>query len=136
VVAAPGTDVTAVFTRLGWQAVAPDGTGTFRPTSLEAIRTLDPDVIILSDPAAKDVLASLPWASLRAVRDGKAFIAPSVPFGWVDDPPSINRLLGVAWLRGGDPLTLAAQFNSIVYGRVLTQDQLQAIAGTTSLMKP
>jgi iron complex transport system substrate-binding protein len=136
VAAAPGTDVTAVFARLGWQAVAPDGTGTFRQTSVEAIRTLDPDVIILSDPAGKDVLASAPWASLRAVRDGHAFVAPSVPFGWVEGPPSINRLLGVAWLRGGDPLTLAALFNSVVYGRVLTQDQLVAIAGTTPLLSP
>jgi iron complex transport system substrate-binding protein len=135
-VAAPGTDVTAVFTRLGWQVVAPDGTGTFRPASIEAIRTLDPDLIILSDPAAKDTLASASWASLRAVRDGHAYIAPSVPFGWVEEPPSINRLLGLAWLRGGDPLTLAALFNSVVYGRVLTRDQLQAIAGTTPLLKP
>jgi iron complex transport system substrate-binding protein len=130
--AAPGTDVTAIFPRLGWQVVAPDGTGTFRPASIEAIRTLDPDIIILSDPAAKDVLHTAAWASLRAVRDGHAYIAPSIPFGWVGEPPSINRLLGVAWLRGCDPLTLAALFNATVYDRVLTQDQLLAIAGTTS----
>jgi iron complex transport system substrate-binding protein len=135
-VAAPGTDVTAIFDRLGWQVVAPDGTGTFRPATLEAIRTLDPDIIILSDPAAKAVLATAPWASLRAVHDGHAYVAPSVPFGWVEEPPSINRLLGLAWLRGGDPLTLAALFNCVVYGRVLTQDQLVAIAGTTPMMKP
>jgi hypothetical protein len=54
-----------------------------------------------------------------------------LPFGWVEEPPSINRLLGLAWLRGGDPLTLAALFNSVVYGRVLTQGQLLAIAGIT-----
>ena len=134
--AAPGTDVTAVFGRLGWQAVAPDGAGTFRPTNLEAIRTLDPDIIILADPAAKATLGSAAWADLRAVRDGHAYIAPSVPFGWIEEPPSINRLLGVAWLRGGDPMTLAALFNSMVYGRVLTADQLSAIAGTTPSMKP
>jgi iron complex transport system substrate-binding protein len=134
--AAPGTDVTAIFPRLGWQVVAPDGTGTFRPASVEAIRTLDPDIIILSDPAAKDVLSTAPWAGLRAVHDGHAYIAPSVPFGWVEEPPSINRLLGVAWLRGGDPLTLAALFNSAVYGRVLTRDQLVAIAGGAALLTP
>jgi iron complex transport system substrate-binding protein len=103
---------------------------------VEAIRTLDPDVIILSDPAAKDLLATAPWASLRAVRDGHGYLAPSVPFGWVEEPPSINRLLGVAWLRGGDPITLAALFNSVVYGRVLTPDALLAIAGTAKSIKP
>ncbi len=135
--AAPDSDVTAVFSRLGWHVVAPDGTGTFRSTSLEAIRALDPDIIILSDPAMQDALAhSEAWGSLRAVREGKAYIAPSTPFGWIEEPPSINRLLGLAWLRGGDPVSLAAMFNTVVYGRVLTRDQILTIAGTTPLMKP
>jgi iron complex transport system substrate-binding protein len=133
---APNTDVTAVFARLGWRVVAPEGPGTFRPATIEAIRTLDPDVIILSDPAAKDVLATAPWAGLRAVRDGHAYIAPSEPFGWVEEPPSINRLLGLAWLRGGDPITLAALFNTIVYNHVPTPAQLTAIAGSTPSFKP
>jgi hypothetical protein len=29
--AAPNTDVTEVFARLGWRVAAPDGSGTFRP---------------------------------------------------------------------------------------------------------
>jgi iron complex transport system substrate-binding protein len=134
--AAPGTDVTAVFARLGWQTVAPEGTGTFRPATIEAIRALNPDVIILSDPAAWDVLHRAPWAGLRAVREGHAMIAPSEPFGWIEEPPSINRLLGVAWLRGADPATLAALFNAIVYNHVLTPGQIQAVVGTTPSLKP
>ncbi len=134
--AAPGTDITAVFTRLGWQVVVPDGSGTFRSASVKEINSLDPDMIILANPAAKDVLASPAWSSLRAVRDGHAYIAPSVPFGWIEEPPSINRLLGLAWLRGGDPLSLAAMFNAAVYGRALTTEQLHAIAGTTASIKP
>lgn len=132
--AAPGTDVTAVFARLGWQVLAPDGSGTFRPANAGAIAALDPDIIILADPAAKGVLTSAAWSKLRAVHDGHAYIAPSVPFGWIEEPPSINRLLGVAWLRGGDPLTLASLFNSVVYGRTLTPDQLQAVAATTPMI--
>jgi iron complex transport system substrate-binding protein len=134
--AAPGTDITEVFRRVGWQAVAPDGTGTFRPTTIEAISALDPDIIVLADPAAKALLTTSPWAGLRAVRQGHAYIAPSVPFGWIEAPPSINRLLGVAWLRGGDPLTLATLSNAIIYGHVLSQEQLLAIAGSTPTIKP
>lgn len=134
--AAPDTDVTAIFPRLGWQVVAPDGTGTFRPMTVDAIRKLDPDIIILSDPAAKALLTAPPWASLRAVQAGHAYIAPSIPFGWVGEPPSINRLLGLAWLRGSDPVTLAALFNATVYGRALTREQLETIAGTTPTIKP
>jgi iron complex transport system substrate-binding protein len=133
---APNTDVTGVFARLGWRVVSPDGSGTFRRATVEAIKALDPDVIILSDPAAKGVLATPAWAALRAVHDGHAYIAPSEPFGWVEEPPSINRLLGLAWLRGGDPMTLAAIFNTLVYNRVPTLAQLQDIAGTTPSFKP
>jgi len=125
--AAPNTDVTAIFARLGWQVVAPDGAGTFRPATVEAIGQLDPDIIILADPAAKAVLATPAWTRLRAVAEGHVLIAPAVPFGWIEEPPSINRLLGLAWLEGGDPLTLAALFNATVYGKVLTTDQLIAI---------
>jgi iron complex transport system substrate-binding protein len=133
---APNTDVTAVLARLGWRVVAPEGSGTFRPATIEAIRAVDPDVIVLSDPAAKNVLTTAPWAGLRAVRDGHAYVAPSEPFGWVEEPPSINRLLGLAWLRGGDPVTLAAIFNTIVYNHVLTPIQLSAIVGSTPSIKP
>ena len=74
------------------------------------------------------------WRSLRAVREGHAFVAPSLPFGWLDEPPSINRLLGLAWLGGGDPRTLAALFNAVVYGRALTAPQLDTLlAGVHSL---
>ncbi len=123
-VATPDTDVTAVFARLGWQALAPDGQGMFRPTSIAAIRALDPDMLIFSDPAMRDVLThDAAWQSVRAVRDGHAFVAPSLPFGWIEEPPSINRLLGLAWLEGGDGATLAALFNAVVYGHVLTPAQ-------------
>ena len=92
---------------------------------------MDPDVIILSDPAARGVLSSPDWVQLRAVREGRAVIAPSVPFGWIEEPPSINRLLGLAWLKGSDPVGLAALFNASVYGRELTTQQVKSIAGTT-----
>ena len=80
-------------------------------------------------PGGKEVLAKRRWSGLRAVRDGHAYIAPSEPFGWIEEPPSINRLLGLAWLRGGDPLTLAALFNASVYNHVLTPAELLAVAG-------
>ena len=42
-----------------------------------------------SDPA---------WASVKAVRDGRVHLSPKMPFGWVDFPPSVNRLIGLWWL--------------------------------------
>jgi len=129
--AAPGTEITAIFTLMGWTVAAPNGNGLFRAADVQQIAALDPDVIILSDPAARGVIASAAWAKLRAVREGHAVIAPLVPFGWVEEPPSINRLLGLAWLKGADSASLAALFNASVYGRALTTGQVEAIAGNT-----
>ncbi len=127
-VAAPDTDVTAVFSQLGWEVLAPQGQGTFRPATIDAIRTLDPDVLIFSDPAMHAVLAgSEAWKSVRAVRDGHAMVAPDQPFGWIEEPPSINRLIGLAWLEGRDPTLLAALFNAVVYQHPLSPAELAGI---------
>jgi iron complex transport system substrate-binding protein len=82
------------------------------------------------------VAAILAWGSLRAVRQGHAFVAPNLPFGWIDEPPSINRLLGLAWLGGSDPHTLATLFNAAIYGRVLTAPQVDAVVAGAHSLQP
>jgi iron complex transport system substrate-binding protein len=136
-VASPDTDVTAVFSRVGWRPVAPDGTGTFRPATVDAIRALDPDVVVFAEPAMRDAAArSDAWRAVRAVRDGHVLVAPSLPFGWLEEPPSINRLLGFAWLSGRDPVTLAALFNAVVYGHALTPAQLDTVLAGVGSSQP
>jgi iron complex transport system substrate-binding protein len=127
-VAAPGTDIVEVFDSLGWHVVAPAGDGTFRKTTIEAIRALEPDALVFADPHMQTVIAhDAAWQSIPAVKEGRAFVAPSLPFGWIEEPPSINRLLGRAWLAGADPGTLAAIFSAVVYGHVLTPAQYDAV---------
>jgi iron complex transport system substrate-binding protein len=134
-VAAPNTDVTEVFARLGWQAVAPDGEGTFRQASIDTIKSIDPDVLIFSDPTMREAIGKTEsWQTVRAVREGHAYIAPHLPFGWIEEPPSINRLAGLAWLRGTDPVALAALSNQVLYGHTLTPAELdRVVAGTRSI---
>ncbi len=38
------------------------------------------------------------WHSLAAVKKSRVYKIPSVPFGWFDRPPSINRIIGLQWL--------------------------------------
>jgi iron complex transport system substrate-binding protein len=134
-VTAPDTDATEVFRHLGWLVIAPDGPGTFRQSSIEAIAALDPDIVIFSDPAMRATLARPDaWKSVRAIREGHALVAPALPFGWVEEPPSINRLLGLTWLGGHEPMSMAATFHAVVYGRALTDQKLDAvIAGVRSI---
>jgi iron complex transport system substrate-binding protein len=38
------------------------------------------------------------WQTVPAVTAKRVHLAPTAPFGWIDGPPSINRLIGLAWL--------------------------------------
>jgi iron complex transport system substrate-binding protein len=129
-VGSPGSGAGEVFALLGWEVLDPEANGTPRRTSIDAIQALDPDVLIFQDAGMRQVVAtSAQWRALRAVRQHHAYVAPDVPFGWLDEPPSINRLLGLAVLssggRGGVPL--AATFNAVVYGRAPTAQQLDTV---------
>jgi len=73
---------------------------------------------------------------VRAVRDWHAYAAPGLPFGWLEEPPSINRLLGLAWLGGRDPVSLAVSFNDIVYGRVLTSSEAAGLLAGVPCVQP
>lgn len=130
----PTGDLAETFARLGWQPVAPPAEapdqGPFRRTTIDAVRQLDPDLLLFADPAMREGLSKEPgWKTVRAVQAGNAVVAPSLPFGWIEDPPSINRLLGLAWLKGYDATLLAATFNAVVYGHALTQTELAAVLG-------
>ena len=109
----------------------------FLPSSIEAIRTLGPDMVIFADPAMREgVVRNQAWRTVRAVSDGNAYVAPALPFDWVEEPPSINQLLGLAWLRGHEPAALAGSFNAAVYGRALAPAQLDTVLDGVRPIKP
>ena len=67
--------------------------------SMEQILNWDPDVILVDNP---ELLAFMQkdssWQSLRAIKEGRAYLVPSVPYGFLSNPPSVNRLMGLDWL--------------------------------------
>lgn len=124
----------------------PEATGTPSRTNIQAIGALDPDVLIFRSPGMRQVVADSPqWRALRAIREHHAYVAPDVPFGWLDEPPSINRLLGLAMLnvsgsaaalRPAAAVGLAASFNATVYGRAPTAQQLDAVRESLMPLAP
>ena len=94
---------------VGAQNVAASaGTGGITRVSLEQVLAWDPHVILTQDRTfAKAVLSDPLWQSVTAVRTRRVLVAPVVPFGWLDGPPGINRLIGARWLAAqldGDPV--------------------------------
>jgi len=79
--------------------VAGGAPGGLANVSIEQVLLWNPDVIVTIDLDFSNAVRSDPsWASVKAVRDNQVHLSPKMPFGWVDFPPSINRLIGLWWL--------------------------------------
>ncbi|WP_229266909.1 iron ABC transporter substrate-binding protein [Leptospira sp. severe_002] len=84
---------------LGAKNVAAERKGGLAQVSIEQVLLWNPDVIVTID---RDFAASVKtdpmWAPVAAVKAGRVHLSPKLPFGWVDFPPSVNRLAGLWWL--------------------------------------
>jgi iron complex transport system substrate-binding protein len=84
---------------LGARNVAGERKGGIATVSVEQVLAWNPDVIITIEPAFAASVRSDPlWAPITAVATGRVYLSPHLPFGWVDFPPSVNRLIGLWWL--------------------------------------
>jgi len=67
--------------------------------SLEQVILYNPDIIIAQEREfVEKVKNDARWRSIKAIKEGKVFLVPKVPFNWIDRPPSFMRLLGIQWL--------------------------------------
>jgi iron complex transport system substrate-binding protein len=84
---------------LGARNVAGERKGGLAIVSIEQVLVWNPDVIVTIDRDFAATVRSDPvWASVAAVRAGRVHLSPKLPFGWVDFPPAVNRLIGLWWL--------------------------------------
>jgi iron complex transport system substrate-binding protein len=95
-----GSINTEIIERAGAVNVAASlGRGGLAQVSLEQILAWAPEVIVTIDQTFQASLRSDPlWRTVPAVKDGRVYLAPNAPFGWVDFPPGLNRMLGLRWL--------------------------------------
>ncbi len=97
-----GSVNTEIIERAGGRNVmaAPGQSGLVR-ASLEQVIAADPEIIITWDRTFfEQVGRDSMWAGIRAVREKRVYLAPTAPFGWIDRPPSLNRVIGLRWLAG------------------------------------
>lgn len=67
--------------------------------TMEKILEADPEIIVTWDRNFyKSVWDDPLWAQVTAVKKEQVYLSPSAPFGWIDRPPSLNRLIGLKWM--------------------------------------
>jgi iron complex transport system substrate-binding protein len=121
---------------MGVRNVASERPGGLAVVSIEQVLIWNPDVIITID---RDFAAGVShdplWSAVKAVRDGRVHLSPKMPFGWVDFPPSVNRLIGLWWLAKiiypelfpEDLRVLTRDFYKRFYHRTPTDAQIEHV---------
>lgn len=97
-----GALATEVLEGANWTNVA-EGSQNIGRVTREQVAVWDPEVLVTLD---RDFAAAVRrdghWRFRRDGSRRRLLLLPDRPFGWIDRPPSINRLLGCAWLA--DPV--------------------------------
>ena len=76
---------------------AGSGAGEIVHVTRDQIVAWKPSVIVTNNPEFWKARLEPAWAGVDAVAQGRVYLAPFLPFGWIDEPPSVNRLLGLLW---------------------------------------
>ncbi|WP_018633629.1 iron ABC transporter substrate-binding protein [Neomegalonema perideroedes] len=127
-----------IIERVGGRNVTVAETRGLATVSPEQVLAWAPEVVITIDKdfAAK-VGAAPEWSGVPAVAEGRVYLAPATPFGFIDSPPSVNRLAGLIWLTHklypeqaeGDLREKIAEFYEIFYALRPDETQLTALLG-------
>jgi iron complex transport system substrate-binding protein len=75
------------------------GSGELTRVTREQIFEWNPAIIIAQQRSFYNALQrDRGWRGLDAVTKKRDYLAPAEPFGWIDDPPGVNRIIGLPWL--------------------------------------
>ena len=127
-----------IIERVGGRNVADEGTGNLATVSPEQVQAWAPEVIITIDPDFAANVGTMPeWQGIPAVANGRVYLAPAAPFGFIDRPPSANRLIGLKWLAHklypdhakGDLKADVAGFYDLFYGVKLDEAAISKLLG-------
>ncbi|WP_052461929.1 iron ABC transporter substrate-binding protein [Necropsobacter massiliensis] len=107
--------------------------------SMEQLLQWQPEVIITQDANFyRKLQTDSLWQHLSAVKNQRFYLVPNEPFGWLDQPPGINRLLGCLWLAHKleptlfpqeEYIALLTEYFQTFYGYSLNAQELSKFIG-------
>ncbi len=100
-----GSINTEIIELAGGRNVADPGDAAIRrgitDVSMEQVIVANPDTIVTWDQRFYQSVWNDPlWSQIPAVANRRVWLSPTAPFGWIDRPPSLNRVIGLKWLSG------------------------------------
>lgn len=133
-----GSINTEIIERAGGRNVADDGGATrgLVQASMEQVIVANPDTIVTWDPNFFGKVFDEPlWQGIDAIEDGRVYLSPTAPFGWIDRPPSLNRMMGLIWMAGllypdrweGDLRAETRAFYELYYHVDLSDEELERL---------
>ena len=118
------------------------GRGEVTKVTRDQIIDWNPAIIMAEQRGFYDaLLRSTAWRGLIAVAGKRVYLEPADPFGWIDDPPGVNRIIGLYWLTGlfypdqyqEDLRSNVREFYDKFYRVKLTDRQLEALVRPAGL---
>ena len=112
------------------------GRGELTRVTRDQIFAWKPEIIIAEDRSFyNSLLHSATWRGLSAISNKRIYLAPADPFGWIDRPPGVNRIIGLYWLTAlfypdqyqEDLRTNVRDFYQRFYNIKLNDRQLEAL---------
>lgn len=136
---APGGAMNAeIIERAGGRNVVEASAAGLVTVSPEQLQAWAPEIILTMDKDFAANVAAMPeWQGIPAVMNGRVYLAPAAPFGFIDAPPSVNRLIGLRWLAHqffpdraeGDLHQEIIEFYQLFYGVSLDEAAVRALLG-------
>ncbi|WP_241156041.1 ABC transporter substrate-binding protein [Adlercreutzia sp. ZJ154] len=75
------------------------GKGNGNEVSLEQIAVWNPELIIFQKGSIYDTVGSDPaWSGIAAIANNNFYEVPNNPWCWMNNPPTVNQLMGMQWL--------------------------------------
>lgn len=75
------------------------GKGNGNEISLEQIAVWNPDLIIFQSGSIYDTVGADPaWQGIAAIANNNFYEVPNNPWCWMNNPPTVNQLMGMQWL--------------------------------------
>lgn len=101
----------------------------------QQVANWNPDYVIAADARFRESAVGDAWQAVPAIKNHRFYSSPRGPWGWLDHPPSVNKLIGLLWLQAviyGTPTWPELQaettkFYKLFYGVEIRPDQVATL---------